>query len=72
MEIIMQSENPDAEFTNLGSIGTIRPLSHQASDWIAENVDVAGWEWMAGALCAEPRCAFDICQAMHADGLTCV
>jgi hypothetical protein len=72
MEIIMQSEHPDAEFTNLGSIVTIRPLSQQASDWIAENVDVAGWEWMAGALCAEPRCAFDICQAMHADGLTCV
>jgi len=67
----MESENPDVEFTNLGSIVTIRPLSQQARDWIAENVDVVGWEWHFGALCAEPRRAFDIYQAMQADDLIC-
>ena len=71
MEIFMKSETPDVEFTNLGSIVTIRPLSRQACDWIAENVDVVGFEWMAGALCADPSCAFDIYQAMQADGLIC-
>lgn len=68
----MSLEDPDVAFTNLGTIVTIRPLSQQASDWIADNVDVVGWEWMAGALCADPRCAFDIYQAMQADGLTCI
>ena len=67
----MSLEDPDVAFTNLGSIVTIRPLSQQASDWIAENVDVVGWEWVMGALCTDPHCAFDIYQAMQAEGLIC-
>jgi hypothetical protein len=67
----MESENPDVAFTNLGSIVTIRPLSQQASDWIDENVTAEDWQWLGGALCAESRYAFDILEAMRADGLTC-
>jgi hypothetical protein len=67
----MQSETADVEFINLGTIVTIRPLSQQGCDWIAENVTAEGWQWLGGALCADSRFAFDICQAMQADGLTC-
>jgi hypothetical protein len=71
MEIIMQSETIDVKFMNHGSIVAIRPLTPQGRDWIDENVAVEGWEWLGGALCTEPRCAFDIYQAMKADGLVC-
>ncbi|MGH7119573.1 MAG: hypothetical protein ACREFP_11395 [Acetobacteraceae bacterium] len=67
----MPSETIDVEFTNHGSIVTILPLTDTACDWIDDNVAVEGWEWLGGALCADPRCAFDICQARTEDGLVC-
>ena len=67
----MESEIIDVEFTNHGTLVTILPLTQEARDWIDDNVAVEGWEWLGGALCADPRCAFDICQAMQVDGLTC-
>jgi hypothetical protein len=38
----MPSEVPDVAFANLGSIVTIRPLSHLAADWIEDNVAAEG------------------------------
>jgi hypothetical protein len=67
----MAPETPDVEFTNHGSIVSIRPLTDIGRDWIDENVAGEGWQWLGGALCAEPRYAIDIYQGMLADGLVC-
>jgi hypothetical protein len=51
-----------------GSIITIRPVSEAACEWLDENVAAEPWQWLDGALCADPRCARDLVAEIAATG----
>jgi hypothetical protein len=59
----------DARFHNNGSLIGIVPITPAAQEWIAENVDADGYQWLGNVLYSEPRCAHVIASAMIADGL---
>lgn len=63
-----QTEN-DIRLDNFGSIIGITPLTQAGRDWIDENVQSEGWQWLGGTLNIEPRMAVAVVTGMEADGL---
>lgn len=59
----------DARFHHHGSLVGIVPITIEAQEWIAENVDAEAYMWMGSVLYAEPRYAHLIASAMAGDGL---
>jgi hypothetical protein len=59
----------DFEVNDTGSIVQIIPLTPAASEWLDENVESEGWQWMGNALCIDPRSAEAVIDGMVGDGL---
>jgi hypothetical protein len=58
----------DFQITDQGTIILIRPLTEAACQWLDENVVSEPWQWVQGALCAEPRFARDLVDEIAAAG----
>ena len=58
----------DFQIADHGTIISIRPLSEAARQWVEENVVAEPWQWLNGALCAEPRFARDLVEEIAAAG----
>jgi hypothetical protein len=63
-------DSPDVLFSNEGTVCTFEPISDVAKDWIREHVQSEPWQWLAGRLAVEHRCASELIEAMRDDGLT--
>ena len=61
---------PDVLVDNFGSVVGITPMTPAAQEWIDENCQTEGWQWLGATLNVEPRYAGDIVAGMQADGLT--
>jgi hypothetical protein len=61
--------SPDIMITNHGSLWTFRPLTEAAGLWLDENLMEGEALWNGGEIAVEPRCAFDLAEAMKDDGL---
>lgn len=59
----------DVEFAEHGTVNTLTPLTAAAREWIDENLDVEGWQWLGGSVGIEPRMCPNIIQGMIDDGL---
>jgi hypothetical protein len=64
-----QTETIDVLIENNGSIFSIIPLTQEGRDWIDNNVQSEGWQWLGDRLNVEPRYAYDLAAGMLADGL---
>ena len=60
---------PDVEIRNEGSIFTFTPVTKTAQDWINENVQTEGWQWLGKALCVDQHCAGPLAEGMASSGL---
>lgn len=60
----------DARFHNHGSLIGIVPITQAGQNWIDEHVEAEAYMWLGPVLYSEPRYAYDIANAMRADGLT--
>lgn len=45
----------DIEVTSGGSVFLVRPLTDAGRDWLHENVESEGWQWLGDALAVEHR-----------------
>ncbi len=45
----------DFEVQDCGSVAMIVPKSVEAKDWLDENVQSEGWQWLGAGLAVEPR-----------------
>ena len=59
----------DLEVMEHGTVGMIRPASQVGREWLKENVQAEGWQWLGGALACEPRMTADLVEGARADGL---
>ena len=59
----------DARFVNNGTICTIYVYTEAAKDWVNENVQTEGWQWMGNGFSGEPRMMLAVAEGMQADGL---
>ncbi len=48
-------ENPDVSVSGGGSLYMVQPISQEAKDWVEENVQLEGWQWMGPAFGVEWR-----------------
>ena len=65
-----QPSSFDFQVAVRGSISTIYPLTDSAREWLAEYADFEDWQFAAGGLACDPRCALQIATSMVAAGLT--
>ena len=67
----MKSKKPqvDVAVSNHGSVILFAPLTKMAREWIADNVQAEGWQFLGGSLAVEPRFAFELAQGMKGAGL---
>jgi len=56
----------DISIVNHGSIVTVRPLTHAATQWLQDNTDGM---WFGGALVVEPRYVGDLVAGMVEEGM---
>lgn len=59
---------PDFELTNHGSIATLKPLTDEARDWIADHIPDDAQFWN-DAVAIEPRYVDQILHGIYNDGL---
>lgn len=59
----------DAFIFNHGSLVGIRPETPAAQQFIADNVEAEGYQWLGRTLMVEPRYVGAIIEGMQADGL---
>ena len=60
---------PDIQIENTGSIVLIRPMTAAGRKWVEEHVQAENWQWIGGAIAAEPRTVQAVVDGMKADGL---
>jgi len=53
----------------LASMVLITPVSYVGRQWIDENLQVEGWQWLGGSLAVDKRYAAPIVDGMIGDGL---
>ncbi len=58
----------DFEIINGGSLCGIVPMREEAQDWIDENVETEGWQWMGNVLYIDWRFAEDLIEGIHDAG----
>ena len=51
------------------SMVLLSPQSDAAREWIDENLQTEGWQWLGGSLALDGRCAPPIVDGMLAAGL---
>ena len=61
--------NPDVLISDQGSLFLVTPMSEAARDWVSENVQLEGWQWMGISFAVEWRFAQDLISGMQGDGL---
>jgi hypothetical protein len=61
--------SPDVLVNNAGTLFTFCPLTARAKEWIAENVQSEGYQWLGATLCVEHRYAWGLAQGMKDAGL---
>lgn len=59
----------DFEVYHAGSIVQIKPISQAATDWLDENVESEGWQWLGRSLSIEHRLAEPVIEGMLDAGL---
>ena len=52
-----------------GTVALLRPLTEAGSDWLDDNVEAEGWQYLGNALAAEPRSVHAIINGIVDDGL---
>jgi hypothetical protein len=67
---IMPQSEPDVLVENHGSVCIVQPMSEAAREWIDENVQTEGWQWIGGGLAVEPRCVENLVNGVMEAGLT--
>ena len=60
----------DVRVAHSGSISLVTPLSTAAREWVRDNVETEGWQWLGGALAVEPRYVDNLLHGMEGAGLT--
>ena len=58
----------DFQIADHGSIISIKPVSEAARTWVSENVVSEPWQWLAGALCVDVRCARRLIDEIATEG----
>jgi hypothetical protein len=66
----MEERMTDLTVHNEGTIVVITPRTLLARNWISENVQSEGWQWLGMSLCIEPRMAGPLLEGAILDGLT--
>jgi hypothetical protein len=59
----------DVVVENHGSVFVVTPLSPEASEWVDENVQLEGWQWLGASFACEPRYVPSLIDGMHENGL---
>lgn len=68
-----RAEHPmtiDFRVDECGSIWWFTPLTPAAMAFVADQVPLHSWQWLAGAFACEPRMGSDLTQAIVDEGLT--
>lgn len=64
-----QPKAVDVYVGNEGSVFTFQPATDTARQWIDENVEAEGWQWLGNTLVVDHRFAQDLAQGMIDAGL---
>lgn len=59
----------DVEIDDCGGIVRITPQTDAGNEWIDENVQSEGWQWMGNSLCVDHRFADNLISGMQGHGL---
>lgn len=59
----------DVEIRYAGSVTQLFINTSDAQEWVEDNLDTEGWQWMGNALCVESRFVDAVVQGMRDDGL---
>jgi hypothetical protein len=59
----------DVLVRNEGSVVIVTPQTDAAKEWVEENVETSGWQWLGGGFAVEPRMLDNLLEGMDADGL---
>ena len=51
---------PDIIVRNEGTIWTFEPVTDQAKDWIAQEIEIESWQWMGPMFAVDHRMAQDL------------
>ena len=60
--------NTDIRIIDDGSLIGFKPVSEECLDWINENVESAGWQWMGNTLWVDHRMAGPLLDGIIAAG----
>lgn len=60
----------DFEVIDQGSIVAITPMNEAAQQWLDDNVEAEGWQFLGHSLCVDHRCADAIIEGIICDGLS--
>lgn len=63
---------PDFRIADQGSIVMVTPLTQPAKDWVEENVQLEGWQWLGGGFAVEPRYVMSLASGIADAGLEMV
>lgn len=62
----------DFRIADQGSIVMVTPLTQPAKDWVEENVQLEGWQWLGGGFAVEPRYVVGLASGIADAGLEMV
>jgi hypothetical protein len=60
----------DVIVENHGSVCMVTPISPAAREWVDDNVQLEGWQWLGESFACEPRYLPSLIVGMHENGLT--
>lgn len=60
----------DFRIANHGSIVMVEPVTQPAKQWVEDNVQLEGWQWMGPAFSCDPRMVDNLVAGIEADGLS--
>lgn len=59
----------DFTVSHHGNVIMVTPVSQDAKDWTAENVQLEGWQWIGPSFAVDQHCIDDLVDGIRADGL---
>ena len=68
-DAIAATRTSDVSVVYAGSITQFFLNTRDAIEWVNDNVDTEGWQWMGPTLCVDSRFAHDLATAMIDAGL---
>lgn len=51
------------------TVTLLRPINDKCKQWVRDNIDTEGWQWLGGGLAIEWRYVDGIVEAMTNEGL---